>query len=209
MTLPPEILARQALEHIVELPDRRKLIAIAGPPGSGKSTVAEILERHLRDGGKTAAVVPMDGFHLDNRVLEARGLLHRKGAPETFDGDGFCSLVQRIAAGQQDVVYPVFDRRRDIAIAGAAVLSKDVEYVLFEGNYLVLEDEPWAQLARFWTSTIWISTLMEDLETRLMQRWFAEGYSEHDARVKVGENDLPNSQYVCTHSRTCDLVLRG
>lgn len=207
MTLPPETLARQALDHVLHLPDQRKLIAIAGPPGSGKSTVAAVLNRLLREAGKTSAVVPMDGFHLDNAVLDARGLRPRKGAPDTFDGAGFCNLVKRIATEGADIIYPVFDRSRDIAIAGAAVLSKDVEYVLFEGNYLALDGDPWGQLAQYWTSAIWIDAPIDELERRLMQRWFDEGLSEADARIKVGENDLPNAKYVQANSRTCDLVL--
>jgi pantothenate kinase len=207
MTLPPEKLARQALDHVLRLRGERKLIAIAGPPGSGKSTVAAVLNRLLREAGKTSAVVPMDGFHLDNAVLDARGLRPRKGAPETFDGAGFCNLVKRIGTEVADIVYPVFDRSRDIAIAGAEVLSKDVEYVLFEGNYLVLDGDPWGQLAQYWTSAIWIDAPIDELERRLMQRWFDEGLSEADARIKVGENDLPNAKYVQSNSRTCDLVL--
>ena len=207
MTLPPEKLARQALDHVLRLPGQRKLIAIAGAPGSGKSTVAEVLNRLLREDGKTSAVVPMDGFHLDNAVLDARGLRKRKGAPETFDGAGFCNLVKRIATEGADIVYPVFDRSRDIAIAGAAVLSKDVEYVLFEGNYLALNGDPWGQLAQYWTSSVWIDAPIDELERRLMQRWFDEGLSETDARIKVGENDLPNAKFVQDNSRTCDLIL--
>ena len=207
MTLPPETLARQALAHVLQLPGQRKLIAIAGPPGSGKSTVAEVLDRLLREAGKTSAVVPMDGFHLDNAVLDARGLRQRKGAPETFDSAGFCNLVKRIATEGADIVYPVFDRSRDLAIAGAAVLPKDVEYVLFEGNYLALDADPWRQSASFWTSSVWIDAPIKELERRLMQRWFAEGFSEADARIKVGENDLPNAKFVQANSRTCDLVL--
>ena len=57
---------------------KRALIAIAGAPGSGKSTFAERLSGYL---GKKASVIPMDGFHLDNSVLEAKGLLSVKGAP--------------------------------------------------------------------------------------------------------------------------------
>jgi pantothenate kinase len=207
MKLPPETLAKQALEHVLHLPDGRKLIAIAGSPGSGKSTVAEALHRLLTAADRTSAVVPMDGFHLDNAILDARGLRARKGAPETFDGAGFCNLVQRITHDGTDVVYPVFDRSRDIAIAGAAVLSKDVEYVLFEGNYLMLEGDPWGQLAQFWTSSIWIDAPIEELERRLMQRWLDEGFSEAQARFKVWENDLPNAKTVQSNSRACDLAL--
>jgi len=104
--------------------------------------------------GQSAAVVPMDGFHLDNRLLDARGLRSRKGAPETFDVGGFKHLVSRIAAGDQDVIYPVFDRHRDIAIAGAAELTTDVQTVIFEGNYLLLDHPHWTELAQFWDYTL-------------------------------------------------------
>lgn len=129
MTLPPETLADQAPEHLLRVPGSRKLIALAGPPAAGKSTIAALLCDRLLATGRSAAVVPMDGFHLDNALLESRGLLQRKGAAETFDADGFCHLVGRIARGDADIVYPVFDRHRDIAIAGAAHVKADVEFV--------------------------------------------------------------------------------
>ena len=65
--------------------NRRTLIAIGGPPASGKSTLAETLQERLNEQSMPCGLVPMDGFHLDNEILNARGLLSRKGAPETFD----------------------------------------------------------------------------------------------------------------------------
>ena len=66
---------------------RRFVVGIAGPPGAGKSTIAEELRTLLPEG--TAVVVPMDGFHFDDAILVRRGLRNRKGAPETFDLSGF------------------------------------------------------------------------------------------------------------------------
>jgi pantothenate kinase len=100
----------------------RKLVAVAGPPASGKSTFAALLCDTLKREGMLAQTVPMDGFHLDNRLLDARGLRARKGAPETFDIQGFVALVQRLKQGG-DVVYPVFDRDRDLAVAGADMVT--------------------------------------------------------------------------------------
>ncbi|MEO0638005.1 MAG: hypothetical protein AAFY73_15370, partial [Pseudomonadota bacterium] len=100
---------------------RRVMLAVAGPPGAGKSTVAEAIRSRLVAHGAPARVIPMDGFHLDNRLLEARGLLHRKGAPETFDAEGFVAQTKRLVDSASDVVIPVFDRAQDIAIAGAEV----------------------------------------------------------------------------------------
>ena len=70
----------------------RTLIAIAGPPGSGKSTVAEIVTDLMNENLMKTSLLPMDGFHLDNKTLERENLFDRKGAPETFDVKGFKDL---------------------------------------------------------------------------------------------------------------------
>ncbi|NNU81815.1 nucleoside triphosphate hydrolase [Halovulum dunhuangense] len=202
----PDALADRALQHLLTLQGPRKLVAMAGPPGAGKSTVTEVLARRLAELGRTAAVVPMDGFHLDNRVLSARGLLSRKGAPETFDAAGFLHLVSRIAGGEE-VVYPVFDRPRDIAIAGAAVLGPETEFVLFEGNYLLLDADPWARLKEYWNFSVRIDVPEEELRARLMARWRDEGLPDAEASAKVEGNDMPNAALVRDRSLSGDLVL--
>ena len=66
------------------------MLAIAGAPGSGKSSVAIKLAKQI---DAECCIIPMDGFHLDNETLTARGLLSVKGAPETFDLAGFRAPV--------------------------------------------------------------------------------------------------------------------
>lgn len=203
----PDEHAERAVGRLLGLSARTSLVAIAGPPGAGKSTVAERIRSRLASEGRRAAVVPMDGFHLDNAVLAERGLLHRKGAPETFDVHGFRHLVSRIAAGEQDVVYPLFDRKRDVAVAGAAVLARDTEFVLFEGNYLLLREAPWAALAGYWTFSIWMNAKEAALESRLLERWVSQGLPEAEALARLRGNDLPNVRFVCDHSAPGDLAL--
>ncbi len=100
---------------------RRRLVAITGAPGSWKSTIAKKLQAVVPN----SAVVPMDGFHLDNAVLDARGLRARKGAPQTFDVDGLEKLV--LALGEKDTVsYPLFDREQDRAIPDAGQIGPEV-----------------------------------------------------------------------------------
>lgn len=181
----------------------RLLVAIAGPPGAGKSTLAEGLADQIAG----AVVVPMDGFHLDNRVLEARGLLPRKGAPETFDVAGFTALVARLR-GEGEVVIPVFDRSRDIAVAGARVIGPDARVLLIEGNYLLLDEAPWRGLADYWDLTIGIEVPIEVLEARLTQRWHDYGLDEAAARARALGNDIPNARRVVAGSFAPDVVVR-
>lgn len=202
----PEDTAQTTLPHLLALTGSRKLIAVAGPPGSGKSSVSAALCLALQNTGRSAVVVPMDGFHLDNAVLRQRGILERKGAPASFDTAGFVHLVRRIAAGE-DVIYPVFDRERDIAIAGAAHLPSDTEFVLFEGNYLHLRDAPWCELMPLWTLSIAIDTPRDVLANRLLQRWLDHGLPREQAAARRDANDMPNADLVLTNSLPADLTI--
>ena len=184
----------------------RLMVAIAGPPGAGKSTLAEGLGRRLTLQKVPTAVVPMDGFHLDNAVLEARGLLSRKGAPETFDASGFVYLARRLRAGGE-VVYPVFDRARDLAVAGAGVVPADAAVVVLEGNYLLFDEPPWAGLPQLWDLSARIDVPLSDLRGRLIQRWLTQGLSRSAATARAERNDIPNAARVIERALPADLHL--
>lgn len=184
---------------------KRFIVAIAGPPGAGKSTISEQLAALLPE--NSAAVVPMDGFHYDNVVLEQLGLRHRKGAPETFDLFGFEALLKRIRAGETDIAIPVFDRNVEFSRAAAALIGRDRKFILVEGNYLLLDEAPWNGLAPLFDFTIFLDVPREELERRLLQRWRDHGRSEKDGRDWVASNDMPNVDRVLGSRRAPDLVL--
>lgn len=178
---------------------KRLLVAVSGPPATGKSTFSEmLLEALTRTDGQatTACVVPMDGFHLDNSQLDRLGLRSRKGAPSTFDFDGFHSLLERIRATRRPVYYPVFDRVRDLAVAGAGVVLPETEIVVVEGNYLMLDEDPWAALAPLFDLEIFLDTPPPLLEKRLIQRWLDHGHDSEAARNRAQSNDIPNAERV-------------
>ncbi len=183
----------------------RYLIAIAGPPGAGKSTFSE--ELRLQLGPERAAVVSMDGFHYDNLILKQRGMLARKGAPETFDFNGFEILLGRIRDGEQRIAFPVFDREADLARAGAGIVDQDVKFVIVEGNYLLLDENPWSRLSAYFDVSIFIEVPKAELTERLEERWKTHGFSQRDAEVRVATNDIPNIDRVLSARKLSDLVL--
>lgn len=185
----------------------RFILAIAGPPASGKSTLAEALVEHLNalaHKDASAVLLPMDGFHLDNCILEERGLLERKGAPETFDADGLLSLLDSLRDSTRDIYFPTFDRTRDLAIAGSGVVSKATSIVVVEGNYLLLNSEPWQAMLRHFDHTVLIRPPLELLEQRLLDRWLGHGLERSVAEKRVENNDLVNTRVVLEQSVAAD-----
>ena len=185
---------------------RRLLIAIAGPPAAGKSTLAAALVARLNRDNERTCLVPMDGFHLDNRILVARGLLARKGAPETFDAAGFIHMIRRLVS-DDEVFVPVFDRANDIAIAGAQCVGIDTKIAVVEGNYLLLNEPPWIELLPLWNLSIYLDVLVAEVERRTIQRWLDHGLEPKDAKARARSNDIANAIRVSENRSLADIVL--
>ena len=199
----PEALAGLIRQHATG--QGRFITALAGPPGAGKSTLAAALVAAL---GPGARVVPMDGFHLDNQVLAARGLLARKGCPASFDALGFVHLLRRLRA-EDEVAIPVFDRALDLARAGADLVRRDDRILIVEGNYLLLQAAPWAEARALYDLTVALDVPEAELERRLIQRWLDHGHDADAARARALSNDIPNARQVQRESVAAQIVIRG
>lgn len=185
----------------------RHVTAIAGPPGAGKSYIADRVVEALnaREAG-SAAVFPMDGYHFDDAILEARGWRPRKGAPHTFDVGGFAAMLDRLRANAEDeIAVPVFDRSIEIARNAARFIPQGVRHLVVEGNYLLLAQRPWSELA--FDTTVFLDVPMDELKRRLLDRWKSLEGAERIAKME--ENDLPNARLVVAESRPADFVLRN
>jgi pantothenate kinase len=188
------------------LPGNRYMLGLAGAPGAGKSTVAQVLCDAFPG---RAVVVPMDGFHLANSELVRLGRAGRKGAPDTFDSAGYAALLRRLRAPPRGQVVYAPDFRREIheAVAGAIAVPDDVELVITEGNYLLLQQDAWPE-ARAQLDAVWYIELDPALRReRLVARHMRYGRTAADAQGWVMQTDEPNALLVEASRARANLVL--
>ena len=197
-------------DHIVEMAaDKpRYIFAIAGAPGSGKSTIAQSLQQFIRENHqRSCQIVAMDGFHLDNQELIQRDLHDVKGAPQTFDLEGFGKLLADIKSNQSKIYAPIFDRDIDAVVENALEVSTDTQIILVEGNYLLLKQPGWQQLAQYYDSSVYLEVPMALLRERLVERWLSQNLDIDVAITKAEHNDLPNAKLVINESNAADITL--
>jgi pantothenate kinase len=180
----------------------RYVFGIAGPPGSGKSTLAAQLGAAL-----DAPVVAMDGFHLPNDVLRARGLLAVKGAPDTFDALGFLALVRALRNANDTVRCPAFDRTIDAPVADQVSVAPGDVVVVVEGNYLLLDQAPWASLAGIFDAIAYLDVPGDVRRERLIARHVEFGRDRADAVDFVHRSDEANALLVEASRMRADLIV--
>jgi len=180
----------------------RVLLGIAGAPGAGKSTLAARVVAAVPG----AVLVGMDGFHLAQRVLAEAGLADRKGAPETFDRDGFAALLARVRQqqpGDGPVYAPELRREIEEPVAGAVAVRPEHRLVVTEGNYLLLWPEVRALLDQTW----WVE--LDDTERlrRLAARHAAFGKTPEHAHAWAHGPDEANARLVAPGRDLADVII--
>jgi len=184
-------------------------VALTGNVGSGKSTVADVLVRLLESRGIASVVVPMDGFHLSQAELERQGLADRKGAPESFDGLGYAELLDRVRSSpEESVSAPAYDRTVEEVVDGAVEVAAGTAVVITEGNYLLLDGEPWCRVAPLLDLSCAVEVDGDVRLSRLIDRHVFFGRSPEDARAWVDRVDEPNAALVRNSMHGADVAIR-
>ncbi|MDA3920278.1 MAG: nucleoside/nucleotide kinase family protein [Salinisphaera sp.] len=185
-----------------------RLLGIVGAPAAGKSTLTDFLVDTL---GERARSVPMDGFHLSQRQLERLGRSQRKGAPDTFDGAGYRALLARVRGAREhsETVYaPGFYRDIEEPIAASLAIGPDTTLVVTEGNYLLLPESPWPDIAAM-LDEVWFLHVDDGLrEDWLLARHMRFGRSEAEARAWIAATDRPNAERIIACAERADRRLR-
>ena len=184
-------------------PGGRRLLGITGPPGAGKSHAADLVAAAV---GPAAVVAPMDGFHRDDTELAELGLTALKGVPASFGAAAFVSRLRQVRSDHhRSISWPTYDRSRQRVVAGGATIEPRHRLVVVEGNYLLLTEPPWDEVASLLDAVWYLDAPIELLRSRLLAR-HTEDRSPADAAAKVDSTDLPNAALIAATRDTADVV---
>lgn len=199
----------EALSRIKDLALKhsgRFIIGIVGKPGAGKSTLtSHLIENLPKD---SVSLVPMDGYHLSNLQLKNLGLTDSKGAFNTFDSNGYVSLLKRInTETDQDIYYPVFHREIEESYAADGVVLANTKIVLTEGNYLLFDKAGWEKVAAELTE-IWYININDSVRIeRLVKRHEFYGKDKESALNWATGTDEINAKIVESTAARADVII--
>ncbi len=214
----PELL-KEPLKRILDIyreTESRKLLAIAGYPGSGKTTVARQWEEKANSilGPSSFMVVGMDGFHRTKEELRRMEnpelAFARRGLPWTFNPESFLSKLRELkdSYGKTPVGWPGFEHHIGDPVEDAVMIPKECKLILVEGIYTLLRDGEWAGLEGLFAETWFLDTPLETAMERLYKRhrevW---GMSEDEARARADGNDRLNCEYITPGRERADFLI--
>ena len=195
----------------------RTIVFLAAPPGAGKSTLAAVLERlaQSQPGMPRVQAVGMDGFHHTNTYLDRHtldcpdgksvSLRSIKGAPETFDVEGFARALHETRVSSDPVQWPAYSRVTHDVVADGPIVSAPI--VIVEGNYLLLDEGPWRDLAELCDLSIFVEADEAMFRERLVARKVRGGLSRTEAERFFEQSDGKNVRRVLAHRRPADITM--
>lgn len=201
----------RAVPELLRLVDgsQRVVVGITGPPAAGKSTAATALAERLLASGVPTVVVPMDGFHLAQTVLDQRGWTPEKGAPHTFDAAGYVALIERIRRERDGSVWaPAFERSLEDPVAGSIEVTPQTRLVLTEGNYLLSPEPPWSRLPGLLDAIWYVDTPDPVRLDRLIARRRRYGATMQEATERAHGSDERNAELVRAGRERADALLQ-
>lgn len=212
LQLTPAEALQRLVAHCLDMESRaegRIAIGIAGGPGAGKSTLAAELVTMLNASHPgSAALVPMDGFHMRHAKLEALGMVDFKGAPHTFEGAEFVSFLHHLKTARAPVKGPGYSRKIEDVVENAFTVPAEVRVLIVEGNYLLLTEGPWAGIKPQLDYAVFIDVSRETVKARLLKRHAEEGlFTEERNRAHIERTDLPNFDLVAASAHRADVVI--
>ena len=208
--MPKQLASQEAalarIQSHLENSTERVLIGIIGKPGAGKSTLSKFLLAKVPK--EFVTVVPMDGYHLSNKVLKDLKRADRKGAPDTFDVAGFISLIRRIRSERtQNIYYPIFDRAIEESIAAQGVVTSATKVVIIEGNYLLHDADGW-EVCNDLLDESWMVDVDDDKRiSRLISRHIAYGKEPEAAKAWAKGTDEVNAKLIERGRNRADFVV--
>ncbi len=198
---------RGQTERMSSVMSSRRIVGITGCPGSGKSTLSAGLVAEHPD---THVLVPTDGFHLASEQLRRLGRADRRGAPDTFDVDGYVALLRRIRSDSDDTVYaPRFDHRIEESVAGAISVEPHHTTVITDGNYLMHDAGGWERVRPLLDECWYVDCNYSTRIVRLIARHIGHGRSGAEAAAWVREVDEPNSRIIRAKMESADVIIRS
>lgn len=193
----------------------RVLIAIAGVPGAGKTTLAESLSKALNEHIGTVTI-SQDGYHLyrsELQVMQDPGeALRRRGAPFTFNAERFLNLVKKIndpSSEGEPIKVPSFDHKKKDPVEDDILIPPNARVILIEGNYVLLEDEIWKEIKDYADETWFVETDSSIVRDRLIRRHLNAGIATNEAEAieRAEGSDLQNAEYIKERSQVPDLII--
>ncbi len=212
LSLAPDAAVNVICKHAILVASergRRVILGLAGGPGSGKSTLAAAVVGQLNkriDG--SAARVPMDGFHKKHDDLVAQGIEEQKGAPHTFDAQGYVDFLMRLKTARGPVQAPSYSRRIEDVVPDAFTIAGNVPILVAEGNYLLLDTAPWNRIKHILDLSFFLQVDRDLVRARLLKRHAEHGlFTEEEIVKHVDEVDMPNYDLVAKTRRRADVVI--